>query len=209
MTTSHLIRFGDHPKGFTLIELLIAMVVFATLSLMAYGGLNTIMAADEQVRLHSTRLKQLQRSWMMIGEDLTQLVGRSARDSFGDSQPPLLASEMGDIRLELTRGGWSNPAGVKRSELQRVGYGVVDKELIRYSWRVLDRAQDSEPQKHRLLDGVAGIRLRFLDQKQQWHSSWPPLGTDAESLPIGVEMVMELEQEGEIRRLFRIVDQIW
>jgi len=209
MTTSHLSHFGNHPRGFTLIELLIAMVVFATLSIMAYGGLNTIMAADEQVRLHSTRLKQLQRSWMMIGEDLTQLVGRSARDSFGDSQPPLLASEMGDIRLELTRGGWSNPAGVKRSELQRVGYGVVDKELIRYSWRVLDRAQDSEPQKHRLLDGVAGIRLRFLDQKQQWHSSWPPLGTDAESLPIGVEMVMELEQEGEIRRLFRIVDQIW
>ena len=209
MTTSHLSHFGNHPRGFTLIELLIAMVVFATLSLLAYGGLNTIMAADEQVRLHSTRLKQLQRSWMMIGEDLTQLVGRSARDSFGDSQPPLLASEMGDIRLELTRGGWSNPAGVKRSELQRVGYGVVDKELIRYSWRVLDRAQDSEPQKHRLLDGVAGIRLRFLDQKQQWHSSWPPLGTDAESLPIGVEMVMELEQEGEIRRLFRIVDQIW
>jgi len=209
MTTSHLIRFGDHPKGFTLIELLIAMVVFATLSLMAYGGLNTIMAADEQVRLHSTRLKQLQRSWMMIGEDLTQLVGRSVRDSFGDSQPPLVASEMGDIRLELTRGGWSNPAGVKRSELQRVGYGVVDSELIRYSWRVLDRAQDSEPQKHRLLDGVEGIRLRFLDQKQQWHSSWPPLGSDTESLPIGVEMVMELEQEGEIRRLFRIVDQIW
>lgn len=209
MTTPHLSRFSAQSRGFTLIELLIAMVIFATLSLMAYGGLNTIMAADEQVRLHSTRLKQLQRSWMMIGEDLTQLVGRSVRDSFGDSQPPLVASEMGDIQMELTRGGWSNPAGVKRSELQRVGYGVVDSELIRYSWRVIDRAQDSEPQKHRLLDGVEGIRLRFLDQKQQWHSSWPPLGTDAESLPIGVEMVMELEQEGEIRRLFRIVDQIW
>lgn len=209
MLSAHIKYFGRHSKGFTLIELLIAMVIFATLSLMAYGGLNTIMAADEQVRIHSTRLKQLQRSWTMIGEDLTQLVGRSVRDSYGDSQPPLVASEMGEIQLELTRGGWSNPAGVKRSELQRVGYGVVEGQLIRYSWRVLDRAQDSEPQKHRLLDGVEGLSLRFLDGQQQWHSSWPPIANETESLPIGIEMIMELEKEGEIRRLFRIVDLIW
>lgn len=209
MLSAHIKYFGRHSRGFTLIELLIAMVIFATLSLMAYGGLNTIMAADEQVRIHSTRLKQLQRSWTMIGEDLTQLVGRSVRDSYGDSQPPLVASEMDEIQLELTRGGWSNPAGVKRSELQRVGYGVVEGQLIRYSWRVLDRAQDSEPQKHRLLDGVEGLSLRFLDGQQQWHSSWPPIANETESLPIGIEMIMELEQEGEIRRLFRIVDLIW
>lgn len=197
-------------RGFTLIELLIAMVIFATLSLLAYGGINTLIKAEEQVGSHSKRLKQLQRSWMMIGQDLTQLVERSVRDNYGDRQSALLASEVGDIQLELTRSGWNNPAGIKRSELQRVGYGVVDGVLTRYSWRAVDRAQDSEPQQHRLLDGVENLKLRFLDQQQQWHQSWPPLGVgDETALPAGVEVTLELEHEGEIRRLFRTVDFVW
>ena len=145
-------------NGFTLIELLIAMVIFATLSLMAYGGLNTILSAEEKVRGHSERLKQLQRSWMMIGQDLTQLIGRSVRDNYGDIEQPLRASEMGEIQLELTRSGWSNPAGVKRSELQRVGYGVVDGGLIRYSWRVVDRAQALSRAVRRRLGARGGRR---------------------------------------------------
>ena len=49
-------------RGFTLIELLIALVVFATLSLMAYGGLDAVLKVDETVRKHSADLKQLQRT---------------------------------------------------------------------------------------------------------------------------------------------------
>jgi len=196
-------------RGFTLIELLIALVIFATLSVLAYGGLNTILDADQKVRHHAERLKMLQRGWMIMGQDLTQLVGRGVRDNYGDPQPPITASEVGTIQLEFTRGGRSNPLGLRRSELQRVGYGVVDGKLIRYSWQVLDRAQDSEPQQLILIDEVGGVVLRLLDQQKQWHRSWPPLTDEESSLPIGIEVVLDLEPEGEIRRLFRTVGEPW
>ncbi len=191
-------------RGFTLIELLIALATFSTLSVLAYGGLNTVLKVDETMRHHSKRLKMLQRGWMIMGQDLTQLAGRGVRDNYGDEQNMLITSELGAIQLEFTRGGRSNPVGLKRSSLQRVGYGVVDGELHRYSWQVLDRVQDSEPRQNMLIDDVEVMALRFLDQEQKWHQSWPPLNAEQMMLPIGIEVVLELKVEGEIRRLFRI-----
>jgi general secretion pathway protein J len=188
---------------------MIALVIFATLSMLAYGGLNTILKADEKTRYHTERLTMLQRGWMLLGEDLTQLVGRSVRDNYGDEQGAIRASEIGVIQLEFTRGGRSNPMGLKRSELQRVGYGVVDGKLLRYSWQVLDRAQDSEPRQLMLLDEVMAMSLRFLDKQKQWHQSWPPMDDKHPSLPMGIEVTLELNPEGEIRRLFRTVGEPW
>ena len=202
-------RSTNHISGFTLIELLIALVVFATLSLMAYGGLDAVIKADERLREHSSSLKRLQRTWMMLGQDLTQLIGRSIRDNYGTPQPALIASEMGEYLLEFTRGGWPNPKGVKRSQLQRVGYGVSDERLIRYSWSVLDRAIDSEPRQYALLENVRRLNLRFMDSKGGWHQSWPPLGDDSESLPIAAEVVLEFSNGIEFRRLFRTTDYVW
>ena len=196
-------------RGFTLIELLIALVVFATLSLMAYGGLDAVLKVDETVRKHSADLKQLQRTWMMLGQDLTQLVGRSIRDDYGTQQPALIASEMGTHLLEFTRGGWPNPTGLKRSQLRRVGYGVVNNKLIRYSWRMIDRAQGSEPDEYVLIGNVRGLNLRFLDSQGEWHQNWPPVGDARETLPIGAEIVLELEGGEEFRRLFRTTNYVW
>lgn len=194
--------------GFTLIELLIALVVFTTVSLLAYGGLDTVLQAEEATRRHSERLKQLQRAWFRVGQDMTQLVGRGIRDQYGDPQPPLVASELRLYQIEFTRSGWSNPAAQRRSTLQRVAYGVEDGVLLRYSWLMLDRAQGSEPRREGLLTGVNQLRLRYLDSAQNWQTTWPPLSAaDVSAIPVAIEVVMDTEQEGEIRRLFRVSAQ--
>ena len=196
--------------GFTLLELLVALGIFALLAAMAYGGLNTVMKAKAVTDKHATRLSQLQMTFLWLGRDIEQTVERSIRDEYGDNQAAVLGVEAGRYQLELTRAGWRNPAGRARSNLQRVAYGLRDGELIRAYWRVLDRAQDSQPLETVLLDGVNKLELRFLDDKNQWTDSWPDntLGSQSGDTPSAppraVEVTVETEAEGSITRLFRV-----
>jgi general secretion pathway protein J len=94
-----------------------------------------------------------------------------------------------------------------RSDLQRVAYGVSDGTLQRLSWAVLDRVPGSEPRSLPLLDGVEALNWRFLDVSHEWIDTWPPAaggGVSPERLPLAIEMTLELEEWGTIRRLVRI-----
>jgi len=113
------------------------------------------------------------------------------------------------VRLaDLTRSGWSNPAGVPRSTLQRVAYELDDQKLRRDYWLMLDRTLDAEPVSAVLLEQVREVKLRFLDGNQTWHEQWPPLGYSAPDaprvLPIAVEITLELEDWGRIVRLVEV-----
>jgi general secretion pathway protein J len=65
----------------------------------------------------------------------------------------------------------------------------------------LDRAPDSEPKKQRLLDKVTEFEVRLLDANNQWQSLWPAPGSPIEVLPRLVEMKLQIEGVGSIRRL--------
>jgi general secretion pathway protein J len=195
--------------GFTLLELLVALSIFALLAAMAYGGLNTILAARQVTDAQAARLTQWQNTFFWLGRDIEQTVDRPIRDEYGDSQPALVGVEEGEFRLRLTRDGWRNPAGRTRSNLQRVAYGVRDEQLVRSYWNVLDRAQDSRPMENVLLDGVEKLELRFLDEGKNWGAVWPPVTTTAATaatakapLPRAVEVTIETKAEGRVTRLF-------
>jgi general secretion pathway protein J len=94
--------------------------------------------------------------------------------------------------------------------LQRVGYRVEQEALWRDHWAVLDRTQSVEPVRVRLLGGVRAIRLRYMTANRQWTDQWPPqtAGTGDESSvrmrPAAVEVTLELEDWGEIKRLVEV-----
>ncbi len=204
-------------SGFTLLELLVSMGIFALMAAMAYGGLNAIIKERQATDKHAARLAQLQTSFLWLGRDIEQTINRKIRDEYGDSQLAMTSAGFGLFQLELTRGGWRNPAGRTRSNLQRVAYSVRDGELIRSYWNVLDRAQDSKALEVVLLNGVTRMELRFLSgpgsglnsgqAKQEWTDTWPSslLGAQpSDGLPLAVEVVLETESEGRITRLFRV-----
>lgn len=198
-----------HLAGFTLLELLVALSIFGLLAAMAYNGLNTVMNARQITEQHASRLTQLQMTFLWLGRDIEQTTDRAIRDEYGEEQPAMNAVEIGRYQLELTRGGWRNPAGRARSNLQRVAYSLRDGELVRSYWPMLDRAQDSQPLESVLLDGIDKLELRFLDSNRQWHDQWPPaqLGSAQQASadrPLAVEVTLETEAEGRITRLFRV-----
>jgi type II secretion system protein J len=109
--------------------------------------------------------------------------------------------------VTFTRGGWTNPAGLPRSELERVSYSIENGALIRSYTSELDATLADVPIKRQLIDHVRGFTLRFMDAGHNWQTQWPPLtqGGAQDSLtlrqrPIAVEVTIELEDWGILMR---------
>lgn len=200
-----------NQSGFTLLELLIASIIFAIMALMAYGGLDNVIKNSSSSKQALKRLQQIQQSVAVMDRDFSQILQRSIRDEYGNKQPYLKASETGDYLIELTRGGRVNPANLLRSSLLRVAYRYDDNKLHRIQWPQLDRAQGIEPRETSIIDNVSDVTFRFLDAKGEWQDQWPPLNasdTDDQqpnaNQPAALEVVMTLEDWGDIRRLYSL-----
>jgi general secretion pathway protein J len=155
------------------------------------------------------RLQAIQRTVRYLGGDLMQAVPRPVRDELGDGFLPAMRTDLGSIfALELTHGGWSNPAGLPRGTLQRSAYRLEDGELIRYHWTVLDRTFANKPIETVLLDDVESLLFRYLQANGEWIEQWPPLSVQGAASyrlrPRAVEIVLTLQDEGEIRRVFEV-----
>jgi general secretion pathway protein J len=113
--------------------------------------------------------------------------------------------------VSFTRGGWTNPAGLPRSELQRVSYSVENGALMRSYTPDLDSTLAVVPVKRKLIDHVKNFSLRFMDAGHQWQTQWPvpTLGVGQQDLmlrirPVAVEVTIEFEGIGIIMRHIEI-----
>lgn len=196
--------------GFTLVELLVAIFVFAIVSAIAMGGYNELVKQSGIASAGAARTRAVQAAVQRLVLDFTSLEPRAVREPLGDSVEPALRSDARNTETiaEFTHSGWSNPAGVPRSTLQRVSYKLEDQKLMREYWVVLDRTLTGEPQRAELVSRVKRMELRFMDGNRSWHEQWPPLGysaPDAPQLrPIAVEITLELEDWGEIKRIVEV-----
>ena len=194
--------------AFTLIEVLVSLAIFAILAALAYSTLNQTLLSAEILNDRMDRLQAIQRSMRMLTDDLRQLAPRPIRDELGDNwRPALDTGFQSGFAIELTRGGWSNPAVLPRSTMQRVGYRIEDNELVRYQWFTLDRTLSNDPVGVTLLDGVESLQFRFFEREGEYSDQWPPNGSQGsvERLrPRAVEIVLRLEDEGELTRLVEV-----
>lgn len=201
----------NRSRGFTLVELLVAIMVFSVLAAMAYGGLRSVLSSERTIDQSAQRLGEVQQAMLFVERDFAQLCDRGIRDEYGDKQPPLHIPSHALTMIEMTRDGWSNPAGRMRSTLQRVGYAIEEQQLVRYSWAVLDRAPDTTPQRFVLMSNVQSLSMRFMDEQRAWQEKWPVNSTvtastndSPPSLPRAVEFTIELGDLGAMRRVYMV-----
>ena len=197
------------PRGFTLLEVLIAVAIFVIVGALAMGGYNELVKQSDIVEASNKRSRQVQSAIQRLVQDFATLEPRPVREPLGESfRPALRADARSEELAELTHSGWSNPAGMPRSTLQRVIYRVEDKKLVREYWYVLDRTMSGEPASAVVLNNVERATFRFLDNNRRWHEQWPPIGYSAPDVlrvrPIAVEITLELEDWGEIKRLVEV-----
>lgn len=214
----------SRSTGFTLIELLVAMTIFAILSTAMYTVFSSYQQTKEITDRDARRLADLQRFFNQFSREIQQTIPRPVRDEFG-SDDRLPALQGTKDTLEFTRAGWNQPpfARTLRSELQRVAYGVEEGNLVRAQWNVLDRAEDTRPIRVPVLENIKEVSFKYFSMDENnnvvdtdvWPSPllaappvsyWPPPATET-SLPIVVQITLELPDFGVITRSFMIIKE--
>jgi len=206
-----------HPqKGFTLLEILVAVFITGMLSLGVWQVMDTLMASREGVERVSGQFREVQRTMSLLERDLFQAIRRPIKDDFGEPVPSMTSRKQ-NINLALTRQGWRNPLGKRRSELQRVAWehNEIEGQVIRRFWSVVDRAQNSESREQQLMGHVEAMEVRFLNDEDNWVQDWPESeqggqnqnpaqqgqGGALSAMPRAVEVTFEHERFGTLRRV--------
>lgn len=193
---------SNTQAGFTLIEVVISLAVFAIVGTMAFSGLNVTLKQQVRLTERAEQIKDLQLTLKYLERDINQIARRSIRDQFGDQQFAFTADR--DFFVSFTFSGWRNPAGLSRSNLQRVSYEIRDQELIRHTWNRLDGMIVENARSTPLLKDITEIEWSFLNEQNNWINQWPPIndqGSDV-TLPRAVSVSLNIASWGEITRLF-------
>jgi len=143
-----------------------------------------------------------------LGSTGSTLDGSSASTASASTLGTITTLNGGTLPLvSFTRGGWTNPAGLPRSELQRVSYAIENGALMRSYTPELDSTLAVAPIKRKLIDHVKSFGLRFMDAGHNWQTQWPAptLGVGQQNLmlrirPVAVEVTIELEDWGVLMR---------
>lgn len=219
-------------RGFTLVELLVALFITAILFAMGYSTLTQSLNSRKQVDEQATRLSAVQQALRIMEQDFELLQPRPVRDLLGTGyQPPLVlnhnasngfssssssmgtsaAAQQGLALLSLTRGSWANPAGLPRSEMQRVSYLLRGDKLVRQYTPELDTTAASSFEERELLDQVEALNFRFMDGSLNLGGAWPPqittlgpLGQQLRTRPVAVEVTLKLKDWGTLVRLIEV-----
>lgn len=214
-------------RGFTLIELVVALAITAIMFTIGYVELDQAMRSRREVDQQSARLIAVQQAIRTMEQDFELLEPRPVRNLIGDGYVPALTTmplaASGELTassanapipvVSFTRGGWTNPVGVQRSELQRVTYALQNGALIRQYYPVLDATLQDPVISRTLIDHVTSFSLRFMDANHTWQTQWPepqPGGGEAiqqimqRSRPVAVEISLQLDDWGLIVRTIEV-----
>ncbi len=226
-------------RGFTLVELLVALFIAALMFAMGYGTITQALTTHDSIKQRQARLLELETAVRVMEQDFVQLVPRPVRQPIGDepAQPALQGSASGTQDsgfvvslgstgstqsastssgappiVQLTRGGWANPNGQQRSQLQRVAYYFENGTLRREYWYVLDPTLSSTTAKRDLLTHVKSVTIQYMDISHNWQPQWPPLSVaGAQAIesnlrirPIAVQLTLDTEDFGKIVRIIEV-----
>lgn len=189
---------------------------------MAYQALESASNGATRTREVLNEINKLDKAWQLIGQDMRNILPAStvANPAEMALQGASLSTKGKDsiqLIMQFTRGGWINPMGRLRSDLQLVNYRLEEGKLIRdyYPQRnkqLQDMDFERESLHQTLLENVSDVQLRFLsdsyiksngksalegvEYSKNWEPTWPPLNqTGAVGNPIALEITIEITDE--------------
>lgn len=181
-------------RGFTLLEVLVALMLMGLLGLMAYRGLDVVLAAEAHARSEMDRWRDVQAALARLESDLVNVVVIEKAPA-----STALTLSYADGSLALTRLLPEDASG----GLRRVAYDFASGRLTRSVWR--DAAPAGEaPVRVALLEGLGALQFRCLDGGGAWRGQWPMPDGQA-GLPRAIEITLTMASGESLRRVLRLL----
>lgn len=192
-------------RGFTLLEVMVALGILAFVILATHQILDSTTKAKEASDEKIAELNGLQTTFRLMDQDFSQMTKRAVRDESGDVQEYYLLAGRYALNSQydgigFVRDGWVNPINLlPRSELQAVGYRVVDDNLERVHRVYVDQLDNLEPRVQVILENIEDLKFEFLDDKIEWQEQW-----QKKELPKAVAVTITRIDEEPLRRIFLV-----
>jgi general secretion pathway protein J len=182
--------------GLTLIELMVALGLFAVLGVLSYRAVSAAAEGRQHLAADFQRWRDIARLFQIAESDLMQIVARPGAAGSGDRNSLILVQDSaGGTALSFLK------LDGARNSVRRRGYRLDQNRVVLLRWPGVDTL--SAPTEDVVLENVTALRISLLTQGGQKATSWP---VDAASgtLPIAVDVELELPDAGTIRRLFAL-----
>lgn len=196
-------------RGFTLVEMLVVMVIFAVIGLASFQVVDAMIRSDEQGGARQDELQELQYAMLVMERDIRQIVARPVRGDQGTDVNMYLTTDReltnsDSDTLGFVRTGWMNPGDLfPRSALQPVVYRIYEEQLQRLSYPYVDQVSD-DPRIEVLLNDIEEIDFRFIANRTNSTINWQDEWQQSGRLPRAIEVTMQTEKFGEIRRVLEL-----
>jgi len=194
-------------RGFTLLEMVVAIAIFAVIGAISYTTLNQFIKSRESLEARNHKVRLLQQTFARFGDDVRYMVNRPVRDGLGDAVPAFIAGAEfgGDGRvLEFTTSRPHMETNLWH-RLQRVEWMLIDGELIRKTWLVLDRDFDSQSREQYLLTDVLALEVGLIKvDRKSGRVTNTRTWEDESALPDGVEILLTLAEGETYRRIVEV-----
>jgi len=202
------------PRGFTLLELLVAITVLSIVSMIAWRGLDSLVATRERLEPEVDDVRSLLTAFGQMERDLTQVTNPAF---LGLTTSPLnIGVADGGQVIELAR--VASPVADRATEVQTVFYRVVDGTLVRQATPPLpafDRANAENFETARLMGNIQSISVRVWQVPSGWVSPFnpdasgtQPAGTQptarTQAVPPGIEVTLLRTDGKQFRRVFLV-----
>lgn len=168
-------------RGFTLVEMLVALSIFAAIAAMGVGLLRSSVDTQDAVQERLKAMGGINRLRAVMANDLAQAVQRPTRGPSGEAVPAFVGSANG---FAFVHGGAGSLDGSPRPAIERVAYARVGSEWRRATQPMLDGTALGEGD--RLIADVAGVAVRYRDERGNWNESWS--SDPGDRLPRAVEV---------------------
>lgn len=184
-------------SGFTLFEMLVAVALFAVMAVLAYGGLDRVIAARNAVETEASRWRDLEALFTRMQSDLDGALPRAVRNEFGVTEPAfkgdqvLVGQDAANLWLVTARG---------KGAPQRIGYRLLDSRLELLQWDVLDQPPRARPKVSLLWKGLKAFDIRYLDNGS-WMPTWPSGRASFTDMPRAIEVSVTLDDGLNVKRV--------
>lgn len=182
-------------QGLTLLEILLTTIIFTLISLTVYQAITVTSIGSRAINIKAMQVNRLQRIFNMLEQDISHAViyskhndkeiihnGIRSGASFLDSD---------DFGIVFLCDIGINTDLAYYSQSQMFGYRLRNGylEKLTYSLNI------KQPKVLKILNGVTAFRINIY-HKNRWLNEW----TDMNFLPEAVELIIEMENIGILRK---------